>query len=249
MSNKKVIDKIRKLLALAQSPNENEAAIAAAKAQELMAEYEFTEVDLIHREINEQKFDTGRLAIPKWKMDLARFIASAYGCRWYYNTGYCFDRGLPDELKSNGQITFYGPELDVEIALYVYEFCSKTVERMTVEYMKSTKTSKPNTGQRVKERNSYQLGLARSLGKKIDDFAGENRIKNETKSNQQGMTGKDLMIIKRDALKKYADSLSLKSGGGSKQTLSSEGYNQGQQDGKNIQIRTAVNGKSGGQLT
>ena len=42
----KVLDKIRKLLALATSQNENEAAAAAEKAQALIAEYNLTAQDL-----------------------------------------------------------------------------------------------------------------------------------------------------------------------------------------------------------
>lgn len=247
MSNDKIITKIRKLLALAQSGNENEAALAAAKANELMAEHEFSSTDLIYHEIQEKQFDTGKSAMPQWKLSLANFIASAYDCRITYSSGYCFDKGTPNEIRSNAKINLIGPELDVEVALYVYEFCFKTVERMTKEYMKRTKGS--DSGARVKERNSYQLGLARSLGKKVDDFADENRVKNETKVNQEGVTGKDLIVIKQDAVNKYCDSLSLRKGSGSSQTLSSEGYNQGQQDGKGVHIRNAVNGKSGGQLT
>ena len=36
-------DKIRKLLALAESPNENEAKLALLKARQLMAEHKLTE--------------------------------------------------------------------------------------------------------------------------------------------------------------------------------------------------------------
>ena len=42
----KILDKIRKLLALSKSPNENEAAVALAMAQELMLRYNIDNIDL-----------------------------------------------------------------------------------------------------------------------------------------------------------------------------------------------------------
>lgn len=39
-------EKIRKLLALAESPNEHEARAALLKARELMAEYKLTEAEI-----------------------------------------------------------------------------------------------------------------------------------------------------------------------------------------------------------
>lgn len=43
-------NKIKKLLALAERGNEHEAKIAAAKAQQLMAEYKFNQKDFIAAE-------------------------------------------------------------------------------------------------------------------------------------------------------------------------------------------------------
>ena len=40
-------EKIRKLLALAKSPNENEAKAALLRAQELMAKHKLTEADCV----------------------------------------------------------------------------------------------------------------------------------------------------------------------------------------------------------
>lgn len=248
--SKKIIDKIRKLLALSTSPNENEAALAAAKAKELLDQYELTEVDLVKQEIEEKKFDTGTIAVPQWRKSLASNVANSYGCGWYYSSG-C---KLYHEPNINGKITFYGPELDVEVAIYICEFCITTVERMTKAYMESTKiklhgNNSSYTGGRVRERNSYQLGLARSLGKKIYNFSKANRVKNENIKNYAGITGKELVVIKRDAVMDFRKSLSLRSGGGSSQSVCSEGYGQGQSDGNSVNIRSAVNGQTKGYIS
>lgn len=46
-------DKIRKLLALAESPNEHEAKAALLKARQLMAEHKLTEAEL--KDVEKQK--------------------------------------------------------------------------------------------------------------------------------------------------------------------------------------------------
>lgn len=46
-SIEQVLNKIKKLLALTQSPNENEAAVAAAKAQELMMQYKISMAEVV----------------------------------------------------------------------------------------------------------------------------------------------------------------------------------------------------------
>lgn len=58
MEKQKVIEKVKKILALAEkNPNENEAVAAALKAQELMAKFNITENDL-GNEIDEQSIES-----------------------------------------------------------------------------------------------------------------------------------------------------------------------------------------------
>ena len=46
MDHERIIEKVRKLLALSQSDNEHEAAAAAAKAQALLSEYNLSMSDV-----------------------------------------------------------------------------------------------------------------------------------------------------------------------------------------------------------
>ena len=57
----KLFDKIRKLMALSHSPNEHEAALAAARAREILDKYDLslTEVEMSGEEIIEHRVDTG----------------------------------------------------------------------------------------------------------------------------------------------------------------------------------------------
>ena len=57
---KRIIDKIRKLLRLSRSSNEHEAAAAAAKAQELLSEYNLSLDSMITEESASEASSTHR---------------------------------------------------------------------------------------------------------------------------------------------------------------------------------------------
>jgi len=82
--HQKVIERIRKLLALAQSANENEAQAAALKAQELLAEHNLREADL-HEADDEFVIDGELLSDSRpWRRKLAANVARLYFCEYYY---------------------------------------------------------------------------------------------------------------------------------------------------------------------
>ena len=78
-------EKIKKLLALASSPNENEAKAALLKAKELMAKNKLSEGDfevenrkLVHLTCEEVKWTTDSGNI--WMTDLCKILADNYCC-------------------------------------------------------------------------------------------------------------------------------------------------------------------------
>lgn len=84
-------DKIKKLLALSQSSNENEAKDALLKARELMVKNKLTEADfdtkeikMVHLLCEDVKWTTDSGNI--WMVDLCRVIADNYMCSAAWNT-------------------------------------------------------------------------------------------------------------------------------------------------------------------
>jgi uncharacterized protein YoaH (UPF0181 family) len=82
MTTKDTIEKIKKLLALGQSSNEAEAALALKMASKMMADSNLTELDLaleqddpVGMEAFYGKFD------PKWKKNLGCLIAKINHCK------------------------------------------------------------------------------------------------------------------------------------------------------------------------
>lgn len=80
-------DKIRKLLALAESPNEHEAKAALLKARELMAEHKLTEVGL--KDVEKQPVENILTDITcskrrnPWVIRLSVVIGENYCCKSY----------------------------------------------------------------------------------------------------------------------------------------------------------------------
>lgn len=117
MDNKNYREKIRKLLALAESPNEHEAKAALLKARQLMEEHKLTEAELKDVERKEVKNVLTDITCSKrrnpWIVDLSAAIGENYCCRGYRTHGYG---------RQTQEIGFVGFEDDVEICVEIFKY-------------------------------------------------------------------------------------------------------------------------------
>ena len=110
-------EKIRKLLALAESPNEHEAKAALLKARQLMAEHKLTEAEL--KDVEKQQVKDIRTDITcskrrnPWIVNLSAVIGENYCCKGYRNHGYG---------EQTQHIGFVGLEDDVEICVAIFKY-------------------------------------------------------------------------------------------------------------------------------
>lgn len=127
--NTKIIEKIKKLLEMteANGASENEAMIAALKAQKLMAEYNIDMIDIQdeHKatdEIGEETVDISDNGhqVSKWKGRLASIIATNFRCKVY--------------LHGSKAVVFYGCKTDAKIAGDVFKFLFKTGGKLANKY-------------------------------------------------------------------------------------------------------------------
>jgi Protein of unknown function (DUF2786) len=79
-----IIEKIKKLLALANSSNEHEAALAASHAQRLLSEHNLAMID-IEATHKPDKADTVEInlskTLPKWLRHLSAGVSTAFDCQ------------------------------------------------------------------------------------------------------------------------------------------------------------------------
>lgn len=115
-------DKIRKLLALAQSPNENEAKAALLKARELMAEHKLSEAEL--KKVEKQAVKDIRTGIScskqrnPWVILLSSVIGENYCCKQYT---------IREKGKQTYNIGFIGLEDDAEICTAIFKYAVDSV--------------------------------------------------------------------------------------------------------------------------
>ena len=137
--------RVKKLLALSASPNENEAAAALEKAKKLMEEYRIRESECSY--IRHTVKATKRLS--RWRTVLANSVAWLYCCDTFRN-------------QQRGEICFFGESFDAFMPGEMYRYLSKTIERMAKQNIRRT------AGKTYREQ--YKLGTACRLSSRIHDM-------------------------------------------------------------------------------
>jgi hypothetical protein len=164
-----IIERVKKLLALGESDNPNEAQNALSAAHSLMQKYRIsvTEMEMktgIKEEIINEKdnpvFIAGR--IPGWKTSLLATIAQHSGCAAYKNRKY----------KGETSLHLVGRESDINITRCMYEYASKELIRLADGYCK-------NKGHRFYD--SWFLGAIYGIDQKLKET--EKNITEECKTS------------------------------------------------------------------
>ena len=143
MSNIEIIkDKVRKLLALSKSDNENEAAAALEKANEFISKYNLDEKYIIYKTISVKSSKT---YVP-WSTAIANAVSWLYGCYKYRD-------------PNNGTFVFIGEEIYVFMAAEMYVYLIKTIERCSKNNIRKNA--------KLKFRKDFKFGMAIRLYERI----------------------------------------------------------------------------------
>lgn len=119
-----LLGKIKKLLALSESPNHHEALAAAAKAQALMAQHQIDSASLesvpAGSELDEplicdRLWVTKARNLPTWRKSLAWYCCAANHCHYTYRSYHGFD--------------VYGRRPHVAITQHLFEYFCQAVEQ------------------------------------------------------------------------------------------------------------------------
>jgi hypothetical protein len=146
MDNLEIIkDKVRKLLALSKSDNENEAAVALEKANELISKHKLDELALRFESVEVKSSKT----YVAWRTVVANAVSWLYGCHSYRQAYY-------------GTIVFTGEELDAFMAGEMFEYLIKTIERS------AKKAVRKNA--KFKFRRDFKYGMASRLYDRIKEL-------------------------------------------------------------------------------
>lgn len=156
MVSEKIIDKIRKVLALTKSTYQEEAHAALLKAQELMAQHGLTMAEIQQEEAQEKNvLDTciyKKRRTTWYEKRLATVVGENFRCHAYTGIG----RG----------ICFIGLEQDVDIAKEVYLYALSTMIYLAGEYVKRSRKQIVK-GNGLK--NDYIIGFINGLKDKFKE--------------------------------------------------------------------------------
>lgn len=187
IDNKKerMIELLRKLFALGQSPNQNEAEMAMAKANEIMTEYQIsaTDVDLaddgaVVRE--EMVLNDGRRHV--WLQTLADAAAKLYDAKAFYNTHHC-GPGL--------MLRFYGTPADILAAKMTFTHLYASWKSI-VALAARTRDTDVRTYKR-----SHGIGFSSAIDVRVNELVAERQQK------VISATGRDLVVVKGAALSDF----------------------------------------------
>ncbi len=243
MTRDRLIDRIAKLLALANNNNSvEEAALAASRAQALMLEHEIDQatVELSDEppELEDVVMDSIKLGKTRvsWKADLWYGIAEGNGCQGVTGPG---GRGRLAKLYA------FGRQSNVETCRYMYQWLVKEVDRLAKQAL--AERDCPDMGANRRYANSFRAGAAQVIARRLEDA----RAATFRQAEAQGK-GCALVLVKNDmaVVKREAKDLQRKAWGGvatgsySRGAVSSgAGYRDGKQAGGGVNL-----GSGSGQL-
>jgi hypothetical protein len=147
----RILDRIRKLLALAGSANQNEGEIAMRRAHELMLRHNIEHAA-------QRTYEVRHLGDPhkrgsRVEADIAGLLAAFFFVKVIRIPVY-----LPREGKRGGVYEIAGTHANVEMASHVYAFLLATSARLWDEHRRD---------HRGRDRLSYQCGVVRGFAEKL----------------------------------------------------------------------------------
>ena len=212
-----VLSKIKKLLALSTSSNPNEAALAAARAQELLMKHNLTmsQVETHGQESQycEAFVNTGSRV---WRRMLLVVIARNNFCEMVYDT-------------ATSQAILIGEAHNQEVVTYLHQYLIGQLEPMAA-------TAYKLSGSTIHAKSwldSFYVGAVESINKRL-----------ETQKNEMAAASnacKSLVVVKdaelKQALYKFYPNTKI---GAAKRIRSSDGLREGREAGRRVALSKAI---------
>jgi hypothetical protein len=237
----KIIDRIKKLLALSTSSNANEAAAAAGKAAQMMADYELEEADLRVESgaSNSDPIDNifwdgvnGQRVIT-WKSNILMGLIKAFHCHGWYT--YVIEGEYPNRTKHN-RFKVVGRRANVQTANYMYLYLEKEIERLANNAWLNFNAFSPVEANRIHGKhykNSFFLGASNEIYRRLIEQVAAEKVESVTDS-------KAMVLVRQDhkEVEKYFNQIkpALKNVAQSKSYINRDAHTQGKEAGSKINL-------------
>lgn len=241
----KILDKIRKLMGMAErtAGNEAEAAIAAKMAETLLRKHNLSSTDVTIEEaisdiredtVTEFKWTNG--STPEWVRRVAITLAKLYDTHVIPTTATTGNDSHVQKLQVN--LTFVGSELDATVTKEMFLYLYKTINRLTEEFWGMQNGS--SNARTIK--NSFREGASFAIKARILEII-------EEKNKAYTSTGTGLIVVKKDAIEKYLGRNATYGPNNNKGVvLDSNAYHAGIRKGEDINLNNQITSIVGVQL-
>lgn len=185
----KILDKVRKLLALAESADIHEAAAAAARAQTIIDKHkvdiallqeeeqeEEREDEAVHRCLDFPLFDCSQM--PTWKWLLAWRLCEVNDCRPWTNTTY-------EGGEWARTVFVIGRDSDAQTIQYMHRYLVTEIDRL----------SKDHKGKGRTWLNNFRLGAVAEIGKRLKEKRQYDRKALKQGAEEQVQAGGDAQAL------------------------------------------------------
>jgi hypothetical protein len=184
MCKEDIIVKIQKLLALSQSSNEHEAALALENANKLLMKHnlEMSDVDGIRSDdmIKDSFLSGGR--IMNWKKTLLSSIAKLNNCDIVISS--TRSRGYACRSKSESELIILGKKGNVLVTKEMFKYVEQAMER-------GIKRNKQL------DKNSYHIGFTDAISKKVIHIMTEREMQNNPNVAERGLVIQEQAMTKK----------------------------------------------------
>lgn len=214
-------EKIQKLLALASSPNENEAKAALLKAKELMAKHKLSEADF--EELKKQELKSFKCEDVSWTTDSGR-IWMVKLCKVICDEYLCVSAWATARGSRTHTLVITGMEDDLEICKsavgYAVGFVEGRIEHLQRKFRMQDSRSIAD---------SYAEGFITGL---------EMAFEEQRESHPEW----GLVVVKPDEVKGYEDALGSRQVKTKRAGFDPLAYMKGQKDGQEFNKRKVIEG-------
>lgn len=188
-----IVDKIKKLLRIAESADVNEAANAAGKAQQMMEAHNIdlamlpadddgnavTEEEVREFDGKEALHTSARVA--SWQSQLSHRIAKSNGCSTFM--GHTYD---PDSHKYLRTLGIVGRPSDVATVRYLFQYLRGEIDRLC----KKSARGKGRTWA-----NSFRLGAVHEVGRRLKE--AKEAARQEAREKMEALEGDQTTALAR----------------------------------------------------
>lgn len=167
----RILAKIKKCLALAGSPNPNEAAVAMRQARALMEKHGVEASQVTMAEIGEATADIRTMARDKparWEVSLAAMVGKAFGCQLLVGRDV-----LPKQYRAvmnSGRFVFIGLKAQAEIAAYTVSVLSRKCKAARAAFIAERVPGLPRA-RKTRVGDAFAEGWVGQIAQLVTEFA------------------------------------------------------------------------------